>query len=155
MSILQNLMSYGKLLNRLVCPLKEIANKKYAFKTNGTVSFDAKKNAGTFKTYFKGLESELVNKLPNPPNKFGIGSVKNYYEDLHIKDKKFNLKLLEEIKSNKAVGIGNLAGVFRKDGSDIIAEPITVLINLSIKLVQFPDAGKNTRLKPLYKKDQI
>ena len=31
----------------------------------------------------------------------------------------------------------------------------STLINLSIKLAQFPDAGKIAKLKPLYKKDQI
>ena len=39
--------------------------------------FDAKRNAEIFKAYFGGLPTELVSKLPNPTNKFGIESVKN------------------------------------------------------------------------------
>ena len=49
-------------------------------------------------------------------------------------------------------GIDNLAGRFLEDGSGTIAQPITSLINLSIKLSQFPDAGKIAKSKPLYKK---
>ena len=61
-------------------------------------------------------------------------------------------KWVKLINPNKAVGIDNLAGRFVKDASDIIAEPITSLINLSIKPSQFPDVGKIAKLKPLYKK---
>ena len=54
-----------KTLKSLGLPSKKDSQSKICLNTNGTVSFDAKKNAETFKTFFEGLTTELVNKLPN------------------------------------------------------------------------------------------
>ena len=62
------------------------------------------------------------------------------------------LKLLEEINPSKAVGIDNIGGKFLKDGAPILAEPITKLCNLSIRLLKFPEKCKIGKLKPLDKK---
>ena len=59
---------------------------------------------------------------------------------------------LKEIKTNKATGIDNLSGRFLKDGSKVLATPITQICNLSIKLSTVPDECKIAKLKPLYKK---
>ena len=52
------------------------------------LSFDPKTNAETFKDFFAGLSQNLVDQLPAPINKFGMESVKGYYQHLHLKDKK-------------------------------------------------------------------
>ena len=43
------------------------------------------------------------------------------------------LKLLENTDTDKTAGLDNLLARFLKDGSDILAKPITQLCNLSIK----------------------
>ena len=43
------------------------------------------------------------------------------------------LKLLKNMDTDKAAGLDNLLARFLKDGSDILAKPITQLCNLSIK----------------------
>ena len=53
-------------------PSKRESKSKICLNTNGTVPFDAKKNAETFKTYFEGLATELVNRLPKTTNKYFI-----------------------------------------------------------------------------------
>ena len=63
-------------------------------------------------------------------------------------------KILENIDSSKATGIDNLGGKFIKDGTLVIAFPITQICNLSIKYCSFPDAFKFAKVKPLLKKAQ-
>ena len=41
------------------------------------------------------------------------------------------LKILKEFKSNKAIGVDNLAGRFLKDDSNILCTPIAKICNLS------------------------
>ena len=88
------------------------------------------------KTFSLNLASNLVAKLPMPSNKFGMGTVKNYYKDKNLEQNNFVLKptnikvilkLLEDINSTKATGIDNLAGKFLKDGASILAVPISEL----------------------------
>ena len=70
---------------------------------------------------------------------------------LHVKQNDI-LKMLEKFDTNKAAGIDGLSGLFIKDGSKILAKPITSLMNLSISLSSVPDSCKIAKLKPLFKK---
>ena len=88
---------------------------------DGTLVFDQKTNAETFKDFFSNLASNLVAKLPRPTNKFGMETVNSYYKDKNLEQNnyvfkpaniKVILKLLEDINSTKAAGIDNLAGKF-------------------------------------------
>ena len=56
------------------------------------------------------------------------------------------------MKTEKATGIDNLSGRFLKDGSKVLATPITQICNLSIKLSAVSDECKIAKLKPLYEK---
>ena len=114
----------------------------------------------TFKDFFASLATNLVKKLPKPTNIYGMGSVERYYSHLNLKNRNFSLKattstvvlkLLEEINPSKAVGIDNIGGKFLKDGATILANPITKLLNLSIKLSKFPQKCKIAKLIPIYK----
>ena len=76
-------------------------------------------------------------------NKFGLLSVEAYYKNvLHLQENKFTfqtiesssvLKLLKNVKVNKAAGMDNISRGFLKDGADILAIPVTQTCNLSIK----------------------
>ena len=63
------------------------------------------------------------------------------------------LTLLQQLNPSKSAGIDNLKGKFLKEGTPVLASPITDLINLSISLSSFPHDCKIAKLKPLYKKD--
>ena len=62
------------------------------------------------------------------------------------------LKILKNVRVNKAAGIENISGRFLKDSVDILAIPVTQICNLSIKPSHFPHDCKLAKLKPLYKK---
>ena len=99
-------------------------------------------------------------KLPKPPNNFGIQSVNNYYQKCNLNemllfsktesDKVF--KILKIFDESKAPSIGDLSGIFLKDGASLLATPITQLHNLLGSSGRFPDACKIAKLKPLFKK---
>ena len=129
------------------------------------ILFDNKTNANAFREFFCYLASDLVSKLPPPPNRFGLDTVRNYYQDiLGLLPSKFKfsnvteglvLKLLKDMNIDKAAGIDNLSGKFLKDGPNILAKPISEICNLSIKYSLFPTDCQITKLKPLFKKGSI
>ena len=99
--------------------------------------------------------------MPTGPNRFDINSVRELYRSLNPEENLFHFtkvsektisNFLKELKTNKATGIDNLSGRFLKDGSKVLATPITQICNLSIKLSTVPDECKIAKLKPLYKK---
>ena len=53
---------------------------------------------------------------------------------------------------DKAAGIDNLSGKFLKDEANILAKPISELLNLSLKYSLFPTDCQIAKLKPLFKK---
>ena len=112
------------------------------------INFDERTNANTFKEFYCNLAGDLLKKLPPPSNKFGVTSVRNFYQtildQLPFKFKFSNLtedlvfKLLNNMNPEKAAGIDNLSGKFLKDRASILAKPISKICNLSIKYSLFP-----------------
>ena len=62
------------------------------------------------------------------------------------------MKILLDIKPEKAADIDGISGRFLRDGALILAAPISQISNLSIKLAIFPSESKTAKLKLLYKK---
>ena len=98
--------------------------------------------------------------MPPPSLRFGLNSVRQYYEKIlkHSKSK-FNvvseetvLKLLQDLDENKAAGLDNLSGKFLKDGGTVLAKAISQICDLSIKYSIFPSDCKIAKLKQSLKK---
>ena len=68
-----------KTINSLGLSSKKSASK-ICLKENGSLIFYPKVNAGIFKDFFTNLAGNLLKNLPKPSNKFGLDSVKSYYE---------------------------------------------------------------------------
>ena len=128
-------------------------------KTKGDITnFDDKKNANIFRKifFFCTIANDLLANLPSISFRFGLNSVRQYYEKVlkYPKSKfKFNvvseesvLKLLQDFDENKAAGLDNL-------WSTVLAKFISTIYNLSIKDSIFPSDRKIKKLKPLFKKD--
>ena len=60
--------------------------------------------------------------------------------------------ILKNIEPSEVAGIDNLNGKFLRDTTKVVALPITLLCNLSIKYSSFPSACKIAKLKPIFKK---
>ena len=102
-----------------------------------------------FNTFFTNIASKLSSKLKICPNLFGVSTTafKTYY-DQNVIENKFEIKEvieeeilieLEKLKIDKSCGLDNLPSRFLKDGSTLLAKPITFITNLSISCNTFPD----------------
>ena len=151
-----------KALKSLGLPSKKSSSFNICLEKDNKIHFDDKANSNTFKEFYCNLASDLVNKLPPPSRKFGMNSVRNYYQhilDLLPNKFKFSmakeetvLKLLKNMDTDKAPGLDKLSARFLKDGADVLAKPITQICNLSIKFSISPIKCQIAKLKPLFKK---
>ena len=72
-------------------PFKGGIQSKISLKENGVVSFDPKKNADIFCSFFSNLADSLLLKLPRPENKSGIKTTRKYYKEVRNTRKDFVL----------------------------------------------------------------
>ena len=75
-----------KSLKSLGLPSKQQSSSTICLEKDGILSFDHKANAEIFKDFYSNLASDLGKKLPNPLNKFGTGTVREYYKNLNLED---------------------------------------------------------------------
>jgi len=150
-----------KVLKSIGLPSKLGNTAKVCLKNeNNALLFEPKETCNVFKNFYENLAQSLVDKLPPAPNKFNLDTTKAYYESLNILnifrlqevDQASILKMLQHTNENKAPGIDKLPGIFIKDGANLLAAPITSLINLSISTSSFPDSFKIAKLLALFKK---
>ena len=149
-------------LKSLGLPSKKSSSFNICLEKGNKIHFDDKTNSNTFKELYCNLTTDLINKLPPPSRKFGMNSVRNYYQyilDLLPNKFKFSmakeetvLKLLKNMDTDKAPGLDSLSARFLKDGAEVLAKPITQMCNLSIKFSIFPIKCQIAKLKPLFKK---
>ena len=119
-----------KTLKSLGLSNKTSYSSKFCLKKEDTLNFDDKTNSAIFNDFFVNLAENLVSKLPSPPNKFGLTSVRSYYEknfDQENTNFKFSpiskddvMKILCDLKTDKAAGIDNISCKFLKDGVIIL-----------------------------------
>ena len=134
-----------------------------ALKVNKTVQHDTNLVLGGFKDYYSNLAGKLLKQLPKPLNKFTLNTVFQHYKGI-IQTDSFNLatvsentilNILKNTNVSKETGLDNLSGHFLKDGTEVLAKPITDLCNLSFASGKLPDSCKRAKLKPMYKKGSL
>ena len=70
-------------LKSLGSPSKKGSNiLNICLKKDHKINFDEKNKANTFKEFYCNLAGDLLKKLPPPSNKFGITSVRNFYQTM-------------------------------------------------------------------------
>ena len=94
-----------KALKSLGLPSKKRSISNICLKKDDKISFDDKTSANTFKEFYCNLASDLVAKLPPPSNRFGITSVRKYYQDVfNLLPCKFKFSFVtEDLILNKAI----------------------------------------------------
>ena len=146
-----------KTLKALGLPNKVSIATINALKDDKVVKYDPKSIYKVFQMFFTNMAKTLLQKLPPPPNKYGIDSVKKIYKNLNITTKfqlkptteDIVLKLLKNIDISKAAGVDILPSRFLQNGAVILAKPMSKICNLSIKSKNFPDPCKLAKLKPI------
>ena len=149
-----------KTLKSIGLPKKGKNEAKICLSENNEMFFEPKEVSRIFKNFYENLAQSLVDKLPASPNKFNNDTTKIYYDNLGIGGElKFTevdpiqiCDFLRKTNVSKAPGIDKLSGIFIRDGAEILAAPLSQIVNLSILSSTFPDLGKISKLKALFKK---
>ena len=125
------------------------------------IIFENFKVANIFTTFFTSVTEKLVNKLPERPIHLAKqflkdcyqkkGVVENYFHFSTVSEKEIE-NLLNGLTASKATGMDSLPARFLKYGAEVIAFPLSHIINLSLHSNQIPEDMKNARVVPLYKK---
>ena len=94
-------------------PNKTLISNFNTIEDNDTLTYDTHSISTVFKNFFSSLAESLLIKLPNPPDKYNLESVINYYSSFTITaDFCLNktsenkvLKIILKIEISKAAGI--------------------------------------------------
>ena len=62
------------------------------------------------------------------------------------------IKMINELKTNKEVGLDKVSSRLLKDAADIVVPSLTLLFNISMDTGCFPSAWKLAKISPLFKK---
>lgn len=118
--------------------------------------------ARAFNDFFVTVASDLVKKLQKGTGRYGIKQVEQFYAKKGAVKDSFGLskvkesdicKILKDLNAGKATGLDNLSARFVNDAAEIIACPLTNIINISIQHGVFPNDLKLARVIPIYKKN--
>ena len=67
-------------------------------------------------------------------------------------DESITVNALRHLKASKASGLDNISPCLMKDAAEVIAKPLTRIINASLSQVVVPQEWKCARVTPLFKK---
>ena len=140
--------------------MNKILNKKQSkpktsnlFVCDNTDITDPAVIANKFCQYFSSIGPNLPKKVPNTP-----GSPLNYLNGNFPHSVFFSpaskdeiVNIVRSFKSDSAAGYDNIPTNIIKQSIDLIAEPFTHIINLSINNGIVPDQMKIARVVPIYK----
>ena len=160
-----NSKSLWKSLKSMGLPSKKcssVPSPNICLKINDNICFEKKSIAETFNSFYTTVASDLVKKLPKCVHKYGCGFVNSFYSSKGVLPENYSftivseskvLKYLNSLGIKKATGLDGIPSRFVRDGSTIIAGPLTHVINLSLIQGVVPDDLKCARVVPLYKKN--
>jgi len=137
-------------------------SKNIGLHIDDTLCFDNSKVANYFNSFFTTIASNLVAKLPTCTGRFGLDFITDFYARRHVVKNAFRLqevsrdqilKHLNGISPKKATGLDKIPARFIKDGADVIAGPISTIVNMSLRSGRVPHELKTARVVPLHKKN--
>lgn len=161
-TINENCKNPKKLWNNL----KEISGKKTTHQTNfihddfGNPIEDPLDTAETFNEFFANIFSSANSNITSLDS-YNQEVLQNYVQSKIDAYCKFNIPLVSEefvkkqlssLNINKSTGLDGIGTRFLKSSVNVIANPITKIINLSISKCKFPQKFKMAKITPIYKK---
>lgn len=138
-------------------PTKSTKEPGAAFLVNGAVETDKEVIANSFCKFFTDVAGSLKRKIfPlcnfvwKRPLTIDTQQPLENFEFRSVSDKVvFNA--LKSLKRNKSSGLDNFPSGMLKDSADIIAKPLTHIINLSLATGSIPTDWKAAKIVPLFK----
>ena len=151
----KSLKSLGLKFERSIFNINCLENDKSA-------NVYVKNIAKYFSAHLPNLVENLVSKLPNSSNKYGLLSVGQFYSHLGLNtrfdllptEKDYVLKIWGDTNTSKATGIDRLSRRFLKDAAEVLDKPVTNIFSLSISLNKFSSTLKLAKVEAILKKGQ-
>ena len=115
--------------------------------------------ANKFNRYFCNIAEKLVGKLP--VRTYREDRVEDYYKEKGIEKNSFKFNVVEQLEVDnmlryldisKSAGEDKISGKFLRDAAEVIASPLSYIMNLSLKSAIVPDDFKLARVLPIYTK---
>lgn len=159
---------YNKELDKAECPkdrwklAKELLggtskSKEYPetmITAEGTTN-DEKKIANAFNSYFASVGPELAKSIPQNNQDYmeflkKVSKPKTTFEFREVTENEIR-KIIKTMKNKTSSSFDNLSNKVLKQISETIIEPLTYIINLSLKTSSFPENWKTAKIIPLHK----
>ena len=146
-----NSASIWKQINSLIKPSKkEIISE---LKINNNIISESEEIAEEFNNFFIKSVEELAHNFKHIRTQ-SVGNQDNESTSLFVL-KQTNraevLKIIDKFSNSHSKDLFNLDTAFLKKYSKMLVDPLTHLINLSIKTGKFPDGWKKSRVIPIFK----
>ncbi|CAB3991987.1 Hypothetical predicted protein [Paramuricea clavata] len=141
---------------------KHVATNVLIVLINGKLSKDKQQIANAFGVYFTETVSRLHQSFSNLCNNIGNITSQCFFNRLNsgfvfkfeeVKEQ-FILNNLHKIDVKKAAGLDNIPPRLLKDTANVIARPLTKIINVSLEQGTVPDDFKLAKVIPVFKKGQ-
>ena len=144
--------------------IKEILNKKTSkedlpksFILNGSQIDNDKTIADEFNSYFTNIGPKLASHISCPSEKHFTDYLTNPLP-MNFSFSNINsdtvIKVINNLKPKPTSGVDNLSNKLLKEIKDIIAEPLSIVINQSFQHGIFPNKLKIAKVIPVYKKGE-
>ena len=128
-------------------------------KVDGVVSSEKQCIANAFNKFFASSASKLIATLRitcghNQRDSNTLSRQNPPFNFLEISEE-FVMSQLRRLKSAKAVGLDRIPALLLKDSADIVAKPVTFIINTSLRIAQVPSDWKSERSFHFLKRDRM
>ena len=149
----ENLGNSSKMWKALKKLLPSSKQSTTTLEVDGVTHTEGKDIASTFNTFFSNIGATLASKFPpgilssNPYPGFNAN-----FNFVPIKIE-FTKKELQKLRASKATGLDGINTRLLKDASDVVAGPITNIMNASLKTGIVPSMWKHAKVTPIYKGD--
>ena len=130
---------------------------------DGSPILDPTVCANTFNNFFTSIHANFrtENNINSQNEHPDLTSIKNHVKmklektsdfSIPLATESFILKQLQGLKADKATGLDGLSAKYLKLSAQVIAKPLTAILNLSIQSSSYPNALKKAKVTPIFKK---
>ena len=134
-------------------------NRSSCIMVDGNLVSDPETIAESFNDYFcetirrlgRSFTSAVRNSCSTLHNLTSFTSQNKPIFQFQVITEQFTETYLHNLKQGKSTGLDNMPARLMKDSADIIAGPLTKILNMSLSVGQFPSEWKSARTVPLLK----
>ena len=143
------------LINNILNKSKGKKSYPKFFKENNQIIIDKSKIANRFNEYFINIGEKLVDDIDENSQKCYkdfLNKYDNLKFDFSTVEEQTIIKVINNLSSKDSYGIDGISTTLLKYMKHILAKPLSIIINQTLKTGVFPDKLKIAKVTPVYKK---